>query len=288
MLLSRFFTRDKIYAFLIHLGISLVIFFVLLYLIVLHWYPVPLFHTDGGWEGIRLIAAVDIVLGPLLTLIVYRKNKPHIKLDMSLIAAIQFGALVSGIWVVYGEHPVLITFTGDRLHPIPAYQVIEAGIDLDTLDQYGTNNPPIAFVDVPEDLTAYSELVQKSRRERRPIYLVGELFQPISEKNIDRILKHAIDMDSYLADRPEDRKIFDDFLRQYNDDTKHFIYLELRSRFQWLVGVLDLRNYHLIEVLDILPPSMTQKVIKIKIPKSQPGSGGEVSAQTPVEKPQLE
>ena len=47
-------------AFAIHLGISLAIFTVLAYLVLAVWYPDLFFTTDGGWQGIRIIIAVDL------------------------------------------------------------------------------------------------------------------------------------------------------------------------------------------------------------------------------------
>ena len=87
------FKIPRINAFLIHLTISFIIFLVLAYLIVLHWYPLPYFHTDGGWRGIRIIAGVDLVLGPLLTLIVFKPGKPGLKFDLTLIGLAQAVAL---------------------------------------------------------------------------------------------------------------------------------------------------------------------------------------------------
>ena len=45
-------------AFAVHLGISLVIFIILGYLILFHWYPDFFFASDGGWQGIRIVAFV--------------------------------------------------------------------------------------------------------------------------------------------------------------------------------------------------------------------------------------
>ena len=265
IVLTNFFTRDKISAFSIHLAISLVIFLIILYFILVHWYPHPLFKTDGGWQGIRLIASVDIVLGPLLTLIVFRKNKPHLKLDMSIIATIQFCALASGIWIVYGEHPVLITYDEDRLRPIPAYQVLEAGISLDSIDKYGPNIPPIAFVDLPNESWARAELFRKSRLESRPIYLNGNLYRTIDKNNIDRIRAHAIDLPKYVANRPKDREIYEQFAKENADELQNYIFLELDSRFKWFIAVFNVKTYRLVDTIDILPPSLTQKEINIRI-----------------------
>ena len=91
----------RVRAFLIHLAISFVIFLVLAYMIVVYWYPLPFFHTDGGWQGFRIIVGVNLVLGPLLTLIVYKPGKPGLKLDLTLIGMAQALALSWGIWVTY-------------------------------------------------------------------------------------------------------------------------------------------------------------------------------------------
>ena len=53
-------------AFSIHRGLCAILYVVLLYLILFHGYPQPYFAADGGWEGIRLITGVDLVLGPFL------------------------------------------------------------------------------------------------------------------------------------------------------------------------------------------------------------------------------
>lgn len=80
-------------AFSIHFAISFAIFLILLYFILFQWYPQPLFSTDGGWRIIRIIVGVDLVLGPLLTLIVFKAGKPGLKFDLTIIAFLQITAL---------------------------------------------------------------------------------------------------------------------------------------------------------------------------------------------------
>ena len=69
----------RIGAFLIHLGVSFAIFLALASLVVFVWYPDFFFSTDGGWQGMRIIIAVDLVLGPTLTLIVFKPGMPGLK-----------------------------------------------------------------------------------------------------------------------------------------------------------------------------------------------------------------
>jgi hypothetical protein len=79
----------KLRAFAIHFGISFLIFIGLAYFVVAIWYPGFFFESDGGWEGMRIIVGVDLVLGPLLTLIVYKHGKPGLRFDLTLIGLVQ-------------------------------------------------------------------------------------------------------------------------------------------------------------------------------------------------------
>ena len=93
-------------AFSYHFLISLAIFFVLAYLVLYHWYPDIFFSIDGGWEGMRIIIGVDLILGPVLTLIVFRAGKPGLKFDLAAIGTLQAVCLTVGTCIVYSERPI--------------------------------------------------------------------------------------------------------------------------------------------------------------------------------------
>jgi hypothetical protein len=97
--------KSKFKAAGIHLGISSIIFLVLAYVIIFRWYPWPYFTADGGWQGIRIIALIDLVLGPLLTLIIFNpaKSLREIRFDLGAIGLLQISALVWGIYTVHSE-----------------------------------------------------------------------------------------------------------------------------------------------------------------------------------------
>ena len=101
-------------AFAIHLALSAFVFIALAAVIIFVWYPGFLFQTDGGWQGIRLIAGIDLILGPLLTLIVYNKAKKSLPIDLSIIALVQISALCAGSYLVYQERPLAIIFADNK------------------------------------------------------------------------------------------------------------------------------------------------------------------------------
>ena len=73
----------KLRAFAIHLIVSATVILAFLGVMFFVWYPVPYFETDGGWKVLRILAGVDVVLGPLLTLIVFKPGKPSTPPDLS-------------------------------------------------------------------------------------------------------------------------------------------------------------------------------------------------------------
>lgn len=105
-------------AFLIHFGISLIIFVVLAAMMRIIWYPDDLFWIDGGWQGLKIIAPIDLVLGPALTLCFYRPWKKNLKFDMSVIAAVQIAALGYGVYAAYNQRPAAIVFAENRFETL--------------------------------------------------------------------------------------------------------------------------------------------------------------------------
>lgn len=103
-------------AFFGHLILSLAILVALSLFIALVMFPGALFTLAGGVEGIKIVAGVDMVLGPLLTLIIYNRAKPVKKLlrDLSVIAAIQIAALCAGMYVVHLSRPAAVTLAFDQ------------------------------------------------------------------------------------------------------------------------------------------------------------------------------
>jgi len=252
--LKTFFTKEKINAFLIHLGLSLSIFLVLLYFILFEWYPQPLFSTDGGWQGIRLLAFVDIVLGPLLTLIVFKKAKPRLKLDLSIIAAIQLGALISGTLVVYGEHPVAIIFQENRLYTVTADEVKAGGIALTSLKQYSDYSPPLIYTHLPEKPNELLKLYGKVFKEKRDFRLLGELYEKITEKNKAFLKQKATSLDNHLKNRPSELTIYKKFIAENKYKNRSLLYFPMYARYQHGFAVLDADTFEVIDVLNVTPP----------------------------------
>jgi len=133
-------------AFAIHLLISLIILTVLLAVLVLWWFPNGLIYA-GGLEGLKILLGVDLVLGPLLTLVVYKHGKKSLKFDLSVIAFLQLSCLVVGVWLIFTQRPVVQTLSDDAVHIISAADAKENKLDWRSLKG---STPKLVFSDIPK------------------------------------------------------------------------------------------------------------------------------------------
>ena len=234
----------------IHFAISLAIFFVILYFILIQWYPEPLFSTDGGWRVIQIIVGVDLVLGPLLTLIVFKTGKPGLKFDLTMIALVQFLALSWGVWNTYNERPAAIIYTLDYFTPVPAYQLIEQGMTAEKLKQFGDRWPILIYIDIPKE--KISEILSEAIRSGKPPYLLTQYYKKFSKEQASVLKENSMNLEKYVADKPKLKNIYQKSLITGTAKT-NISYLALHAREKWTTVIFDLDEMRIIDTIDIEP-----------------------------------
>ena len=112
--------RSKLVAAGYHLLASIVVVAAVSTLVMLVWYPDPLWRTSGGLSLLGLLAACDLVLGPLLTFIVFslKKSRKELSFDLVIVIAIQITALTYGVWTVWQARPLYIVLERDLFRVI--------------------------------------------------------------------------------------------------------------------------------------------------------------------------
>jgi hypothetical protein len=122
---GKYISRWKASA--IHLSISLAIAFTVLLALLEIWYPPPLFQAAGGMELLFILVGVDVVIGPLATLVIFdpAKKKPkELGFDLAVIALLQFSALLYGVHTMMLARPAYIVFSVDRFDVVPAKDIL--------------------------------------------------------------------------------------------------------------------------------------------------------------------
>ena len=131
---------NRFKAALVHFLISVIVFSLFLSLVFFIWYAYPFNVTQGVAEIVYMMAGVDIVLGPLLTLIVFNTAKKSLKFDLSVIGAFQLIALLYGGYIIYSERPAWVVFAKDRfevvgLSEVDSQQLLDKSLDVGVLDK---------------------------------------------------------------------------------------------------------------------------------------------------------
>lgn len=137
----------------IHLAASAAVFAVALYLILARWYPGFHFTVDGGWSGARLTAAVGLVLGPLLTLVVFNPFKARrlIVLDLACTISIQAVAVAWGLQAMHSQRPVAVSFYEGAFVSVTAAPLAIERRPADYANQFSDRRPPLVYVAEPKD-----------------------------------------------------------------------------------------------------------------------------------------
>lgn len=125
---SNYLHKRRIRASGIHLAISLTLALIAAALVFGVWFPFPYSEISGGRELFLIVISVDVVLGPLITLVIATPQKtwPVLRRDIALVGVVQLCALAYGLWTVSVARPVFLAFEYDRFRVVHAIEVQEA------------------------------------------------------------------------------------------------------------------------------------------------------------------
>jgi hypothetical protein len=243
--------KKRLSAFLLHLFISSLIALVTVFIVFYIWYPIPLHEAVGVTEIFLILLAVDITIGPVMTLIVYKPNKPSLKFDLTIIAILQLAALGYGVNTVFAGRPAFIVFSKDRfeiakasdIDPVSANKALEKG-----------NESAIAGWAQPRWVGAVASLDPKRNQEILFSSLQGgpdwpqlpELFVPLSQVKEQMLARSRSIDELHKLQRKNGNEV-------NLDDWKDSKWLPLRSKVKNLVVLIDAGTADVIKILDIDP-----------------------------------
>lgn len=94
-------------------------------LVFYFWFPGELSSMLGGVKLFLLVAFVDVLLGPVISLVIFNPNKPRAELvkDYSVVVCLQLAALSYGLYAVAQSRPVFMVFVKDRVEVVTAIEL---------------------------------------------------------------------------------------------------------------------------------------------------------------------
>ncbi len=242
--------KHKIKASLIHLLISMAVVGALLAFIFLYWYP-GLAKVSGLMTIVLIMIAIDLVLGPLLTFVVYKPGKPKLAFDLAMIGLFQISALAYATHTIYEGHPLYITYSVDRFTIITANEIDPNKAVLDQFKKSKLAGPSIAFAKIPENKELADKIMLEVVLEGAPdIDKRPKLYEPI-EDHLEAVFSRSIDTKKLLANEDTKRE-FMEFIDKHGD-IKDFAFLPLTGQGKDVIWALSKKTGKPVDIININP-----------------------------------
>lgn len=215
------------------------------------WYPSPLFAIMGGLHMYVVMLGVDIVTGPLLTLVVYRRGKPGLKLDLAVIAMLQIAALCYGVSVLWSGRPVFLAAVGDRFDVIAANEISERDL-ADSRWGLPFWGPQWVATTAPTDANL-KERIAFGAMGGKDYGNYPQIYAPL-DKNMESVIAQAKSIDVLKQFNPvSERPRIDQWLDAHGLNASSTRFLPLRAQSTDAAVIVDVSTRRIVDVVPFIP-----------------------------------
>lgn len=239
----------------IHLGISATVALCVGALVFGLWYPPPYFEGTGANVLMLLLIGVDLVLGPMLTLIVFKAGKRGMRFDLAVIGLVQVTALVYGLYVITAARPVFIVACVDRFNVVSAEDLDPGDLAQGHTSAFRTLSwigPRLVAAPVPTDPAEHTSAVESA--------MLGKDLQVLPkyyvryEKAVPALLKRAKPLAELRRINPHAGPTLDHWLAKHSAQTDtNTVWLPLMTHKTSLTMLMDGSNGKVLDALPINP-----------------------------------
>lgn len=226
----------------VHLFCSLAVGVLAAFLVFRLWYPFPYHELSGGRELFLLVVSVDVVCGPLLTMVLFNPAKPRGELwrDLGLIGFVQLAALAYGLFAVWTARPLFLVQEVDRFKVVlaPSLESDAVAALPEALRPKWLSGPKIVAIRLPKDNAERDKVMFESVQGGRDFAERPEFYLPYQGSDAMKALKNAKPLTIFLKRWPDQQAAADKLALDKKLDLSQSMYLPVIGRRDW-VAVLD-------------------------------------------------
>lgn len=237
----------------IHLTLSLAIALIVGALLITVWYPPPYFQGAGADTLVLLLAGVDVTLGPLITLIIFRSGKKNLKLDLAIIGILQAAALLYGLSVVLQSRPVFLVAAVDQFVLVSANELEATDLEAGSKPEFrmlSWTGPRLVGVQMPTNSDERFNLMMSGINgkdvEKHPKYYVDYA------QATEDLLKRAQPLEVLYKKKPESEALVRDFLSK-TPQKEPPVWVPIRARAKNMTMLLSAKTGQPLKALPIDP-----------------------------------
>lgn len=247
--------RPRIKAAAFHFILTLLVTSIVASLVLFIWFPQPFAKMVGGEKLLSLIVISDIVLGPVISLIIFNKEKPRRELitDYVIVGIIQLGALLYGVFAVSVSRPVFVTFLIDRFEVVTPLQLSD--VDLargeGAYAQPSWLGPKLVYVALPSDVAEHNRLIFLAAAGK-DAYLLPEYYRPYAEGAM-QVIKKSEPLEILLSRNAADRVEIEAAVKELKRPPDKLAWVPIHHRFGFWTAIIDVETGYPVKYLPIDP-----------------------------------
>jgi hypothetical protein len=237
----------------IHLALSALIATAVVVLMLTLWYPRPYFYAMGGATLLLILVGVDVVIGPLITLIIFNPKKKSLQFDLCVIAVLQLAALAYGSYVMFTSRPVFNVFVVDRFDLVAANQLSETSLDKAPPEYRSLplTGPKLVAVRQPDGQKRF-DITMSSLNGGHDISELPEYYVPYPEFS-EAAGKRARPLPELEKKWPDKVGMIRDFVRDSGRKAEDLGTLAMKARNEDMTLIVDVKTGAIIGALPIDP-----------------------------------
>jgi hypothetical protein len=180
--------KFRLRAFGLHLTGSAILLVLALGGLYLGWYRWPGWYLAGALTIALMMAGIDVVLGPLFTLLVANPRKPRRELarDIGIIVAVQLVAAGYGIFTLWNGRPLYYTYSERYLEMVQAQDLnpeqVALGRKLNPdLAPHWYSLPRWIYAPLPKDAKVANDIVSQTIGGGDDVIDMPQYYKPWSD-----------------------------------------------------------------------------------------------------------
>jgi hypothetical protein len=248
--------REKLIAASIHFLVTVTVAAIAAAGIFTVWFPDAFAAMVGGTKLFLIVLAVDLALGPLISLVIYssKKSRRELMIDYVVVGTVQLAALLYGVFAVAVSRPVFIVFHGERLEVVTAVQLTDEDLEQGIAPEFRSRSwlgPRLVGVELPTHAKERADLlfsaVAGKDAELMPKYY--RLYET-AHRLID---ERSRPLDTLRAADEAKQSALDAAIASSGVPREQLRWLPMRHRFGFAVALIDIRTRQPVDYLAIAP-----------------------------------
>jgi hypothetical protein len=245
---------ERVYAFGLHLMFSACVAALCSILVFFVWYPGLLAFASGVSDIFVLLLLVDVILGPVITLIIFNREKKELTRDLVIVVVIQMVAMFYGLYAVFVARPVYIAFTLERFDIVYANDISSQNLtkairpEFHSLPFFG---PKLIAAPLPDDLKVREEIIMEAvAGSGDDVQQMPQYYVPYSEHKV-QVIKNLKSLQALKLFNKDSMQAVDDLIHKYAEIKADVGCILVKGKVNDLAAIINRSSGEVLEMTDL-------------------------------------